>query len=65
MGQGQIISPKAAVVQHKIQVNLGILHWNLAFQLVSFEKLERAVIRDGNCLHNLLKIEDELCTLLI
>ena len=38
-GHGQIISPKAAVVQHKIQVNLGTLQWNLDFLFVSLENL--------------------------
>lgn len=66
-GQGQISSPKAAVVQQEIRVNLGTRHWNLAFQCVLFEKLRRAMLLGrgrGGCLHGLLKIKQESCRLL-
>lgn len=54
--QGQIISPKAAVVQHRIQINLGNLHWNLVFQLQFHLRNSKShVAGEERCLHGLLK----------
>lgn len=54
--QGQIISPKAAVVQHRIPINLGNLHWNLVFQLQFHLRNSKShVAGEERCLHGLLK----------